>query len=71
MECFYKSKLSVERGYTNRMLEFWNQRGMFDRTKEQLAGQARSILKNKRLPEDELKQIRNRVGFPEGEGQGC
>ena len=40
---------------------------MFDVTKERLAGQARSILKKNFLRKDELKAIRERVGFQEEE----
>ena len=53
-----------------RMLELWIQEEMFDISKEQLAGQARSILDNKTLHNDELKEIRNRVGYRGGERQG-
>ena len=62
MECYYKSKL-YGRGYMKRMLEFWNKRGMFERTEEQLASQARAIEKNGYLSEEELKAIKKSVGF--------
>lgn len=62
MECYYKSKL-YGRGYMKRMLEFWNKRGMFERTEEQLASQARAIEKNGYLSEEELNAIKRRVGF--------
>ena len=43
---------------------------MFDASERQLASQADSIKTNKRLREDELKEIRNRVGYRGGERQG-
>lgn len=62
MECYYKSKI-YGRGYMKRMLEFWNHRGMFERTEEQLASQARAVEKNGYLSEEELKAIKKKVGF--------
>ena len=67
MECYYTSKLSGDYGYMKRMHELWIGKGMFDLTKERLAGQARSILKKNFLRKDELKAIRERVGFQEEE----
>ena len=61
MECYYKSKLSGDYGYTKRMRELWIGKKRFDLTKERLAGQARSILKKNLLLEDELKEIRGKV----------
>ena len=49
------------------MLDLWIEEGMFDLKKDRLAGQARSILKRNLLNEDELKEIRDRVGFQEEE----
>ena len=54
-----------------RMLEFWNKRGIFERTEQQLASQARSIKNNGYLSQEELKAIKKRVGFSKGKGQGC
>ncbi|XP_067045178.1 uncharacterized protein [Acropora muricata] len=62
MECYYKSKI-YGRGYMKRMLGFWNQRGMFERTEQQLAAQARSVENNGYLSEEELNAIKRRVGF--------
>ena len=55
-----------------RMHELWTGKGMFDLAKKRLAGQARSILKKSLLDENELKGIRERVGFQgeERERQG-
>ena len=49
------------------MLDLWMEEGMFDIRKKRLASQARSVLKRNLLSEDELKEIRDRVGFQEGE----
>ena len=49
------------------MRDLWIEEGMFDISKERLAGQARSILKRNLLSDDELKVIRERVGFQEEE----
>ena len=61
MECYYKSKLFGDYGYTKRMRDLWIGKKKFDLTKERLAGQARSILKKNLLREDELKEIRGKV----------
>ena len=63
MECYYKSKRPGDKGYMKRMLELWTGKGMFDLAKKRLAGQARSILKKNLLRKNELKAIRERVGF--------
>ena len=52
-----------------RMRNLWIEEGMFPLIKERLASQARSILERKLLSEDELKEIRDRVGFHEEEGR--
>ncbi|XP_067045206.1 uncharacterized protein [Acropora muricata] len=72
MECYYKSKRSGDKGYMKRMHELWIGKGMFDIAKKRLAGQARSILKKNLLGKNELKGIRERVGFQgeERERQG-
>ena len=72
MECYYKSRRSGEKGYMKRMHELWIGKGMFDIAKKRLAGQARSILKKNLLRKNELKGIRERVGFQgeERESQG-
>ena len=69
MECYYKSRRSRGRGYMQRMRNLWIEEGMFLLSKERLASQARSILKRKLLSEDELKEIKERVGFHEQEGR--
>ena len=55
-----------------RMHDLWIGEGMFDLTKKRLTGQARSILERDLLSKDELKEIRERVGFQgeERERQG-
>ena len=67
MECYYKSKLSGERGYIQRMHDLWIKEGMVVVSKKRLVDQAYSILNNQMLSEDELKEIRDRVGFQEEE----
>lgn len=69
MECYYKSKLYGDPGYTPRMRELWIGRGMRDLPKDRLRRQAHTILKNDLLRKDELKEIRIRVGFEERKGQ--
>ena len=69
MEYYYKSKLSRDRGYMQRMLDLWMNERMVVLSKELLAGQARSILKRKLLSDNELKGIRDRVRFHEPEGR--
>ena len=67
MECYYKSKLSRERGYMQRMHDLWIKEGMVNVSKKRLVDQAYSILNYQRLREDKLKEIRDRVGFQEEE----
>ena len=67
MECYYKSKLSRDLGYIQRMQDLWINEGMEVFSKVRLVGQAHSILNRKLLSEDELDEIRVRVGFQEEE----
>ncbi|XP_044180798.1 uncharacterized protein LOC114951539 [Acropora millepora] len=69
MECYYKSKMPGGSEYMPRMRELWIGRGMPDLRKDLLRRHALTILKNNLLRKDELKQIRDRVGFQEGKRQ--
>lgn len=69
MECYYKNKLYGDSEYMPTMRDLWIERGMPDLPKDRLRRQARTILKNDLLRENELKQIRDRVGFQEGKGK--
>ena len=69
MECYYKNKLYEDSEYMPTMRDLWIERGMPDIPKSRLTCQANTILKNDLLCKDELKQIRERVGFQEGKGK--
>ncbi|XP_015761088.1 PREDICTED: uncharacterized protein LOC107340256 [Acropora digitifera] len=69
MERHCKNKLYEDSEYMPTMRDFWIERGMPDIPKDRLRCQARTILKNDLLRKDELKQIRERVGFQEGKGK--
>ena len=43
MECYFKS-IPKKRGYRQRMLRLWNEKGMVKVTEQRLADQARTIL---------------------------
>ena len=66
MECYYLSKPVEEndrpiRGYRQRMFKKWQDRGMFDSTKQSICKQARAIRKNGWLTNVELEIIKRRV----------
>ena len=72
MECFYRSKSFDEegkpvRGYRQRMLRKWRDRGLFESTEQRVCDQARAIRKNGWLPQLELEAINRQV---EDEFQG-
>ena len=72
MECFYRSKPFDEegkpvRGYRQRMLREWRDRGLFESTEQRVCDQARAIRKNGWLSQLELETIKRQV---EDEFQG-
>ena len=54
MECYYESNPGI-RGYRRRMLNSWQNRGMFRLSEQNLADQARVIRNNKWLSTVELE----------------
>lgn len=62
MECYFKS-IPEKRGYRQRMLRLWDEKGMVKVTEQRLADQARTILKSKWFTAVELEEIkRNKHG---------
>ena len=66
MECFYRSKpFDIDgkpiRGYRQRMMHEWRERGRFDITEQRLCDQARAIRKNEWLSELELENIKRMI----------
>ena len=62
MECYFKSILE-KRGYRQRMLRLWDEKGMVKVTEQRLADQAHTILKSKWFTAVELEEIkRNKHG---------
>ena len=57
MECYFKS-IPKERGYRQRMLRLWDEKGMVKVTEQRLADQARTILKSKWFTTVELEEIK-------------
>lgn len=62
MECYFKS-IPEKRGYRQRMLRLWDEKGMVKVTEQRLADQAHTILKSKWFTAVELEEIkRNKHG---------
>ena len=66
MECFFRSKpFDVEgkpiRGYRQRMMREWRERGVFDVTEQRVCDQARMIRKNGWLSQLELENIQRKI----------
>ena len=62
MECYFKS-IPEKRGYRQRMLRLWDEKGMVKVIEQRLADQARTILKSKWFTTVELEEIkRNKHG---------
>ena len=66
MECFYRSKPFDEegkpvRGYRQKMLREWRDRGLFESTEQSICDQARAIRKNGWLSQLELETVKRQV----------
>ena len=63
MKCFYKSTAPhlPKRNYRKRMLNIWNEIGLFELSEQKLAGQARAIKTNKWSLDLELERIKSEV----------
>ena len=63
MKCSYKSTAPhlPKRNYRKRMLDAWNEIGLFELNEQKLAGQARAIKVNQWLSDLELERIRLEV----------
>ena len=57
MECYYRSG-APRRGFGRRILQYWQEMGMFEKTENRLTGQARLILGNGWLTSVQLEQIK-------------
>ena len=57
MDCYFKS-IPEKRGYRQRMLRLWDEKGMVKVTEQRLADHARTILKSKWFTTVELKEIK-------------
>ena len=57
MECYYRSG-ARRHGFGRRMLQYWQEMGMFETTENRLTGQARLILGNGWLTSVQLEQIK-------------
>ena len=49
------------RGYRNRMLSLWLQKGMFWVSKQRLVDQANTIYRNSRMTELEIEELERKV----------
>ena len=72
MECYFRSNPVDEngiplRGYRQRLLREWNERGLFPTTEQRLCDQARAIRKNGWLTELELEGIKRKIQVDNGE----
>ena len=66
MECYYESNPGT-RGYRRRMLNNWQNRGMFRLSEQNLADQARAIRNNNWLSTVELEEIKRGVSRETGD----
>ena len=64
MECYYRSG-APRRGFGRRMLQYWQEMGMFETTENRLTGQARLILGNVWLTSVQVEQIKKKVEHEE------
>ena len=64
IECYYRSG-APRRGFGRRMLQYWQEVGMFETTENRLMGQARLILGNGWLTSVQLERIKKEVGHEE------
>ena len=64
MECYYRSG-APRHGLGRRMLQYWQEMGMFETTENHLTGQARLILGNGWLTSVQLEQIKKEVEHEE------
>ena len=60
MGCYLLSEPKV-RGYRNRMLSLWLQKGMFWVSKQRLVDQANTIYRNSRMTELEIEELERKV----------
>ena len=60
MKCFYFSE-PMKRGYRKRMIQRWNEIGVFELTEQQLANQKRAIVVNEWLSDVELSELEKEV----------
>ena len=61
ISCYLKAANESKRVYRKRMYDLWNEVEMFQIEQQHLACQVRSIFKNKRLTEIEIKQLRKEI----------
>ena len=63
MECYYRSG-APRHGFGRRMLQYWQEMGMFETTENRVTGQSRLILGNGSLTSVQLEQIKKEVEHP-------
>ena len=64
IECYMKS-IPEKRGYRQRMIKIWKEKGMFNVSEQRLADQVRVILKSDWLTTVELEEIKRRSDLQE------
>ena len=57
LDCYFRS-IPERRGYRQRMIELWNERGMFKITEQRMADQERAIPRNHWFTNVELEDLR-------------
>ena len=60
MECYYRSE-PKKRGYRKRMYALWQEKGLFEASEQQVAGQALCIRNNQWLSSLELEEIKRKI----------
>ena len=60
MECYYRSE-PKKRRFRKRMYAIWQEKGLFEASEQQVAGQALCIRKNQWLSNLELEEIKRKI----------
>ena len=70
MECYFKS-IPKKRGYRQRMLRLWDEKGMVKVNEQRLADQARTILKSKWFTAVEMEMDPQTAQEAQVQSEGC
>ena len=60
MECYYRSE-PKKRGFRKSLYAIWQEKGLYEASEQQVAGQALCIRKNQWLSKLELEEIKRKI----------